>query len=184
VARAISKQPDDRFASGAEFADALSAIYAELDHCGSSLNADFKFRLARELRFFDDFADLELREFVEACDWQCVQSGARIIREGNMERSCYILVSGEAAVNKGEQRIGTLSRGSCFGEMGFLSRSARSATVRARGEATLLVAEVGAVASLSPAIQLRFNQCLVDTLVERLASTTERLSKFLIRAPG
>ncbi len=183
VARAINKRPDDRFQSGAEFAGALSAIFAELDHCGSFLNASFKFRLARDLRFFDGFADPELREFVEACDWQCVKSGARIIREGNMERSCYILVSGEAAVNQGEQRIGTLSRGSCFGEMGFLSRSSRSATMRARGEATLLVAEANAVASLSPAVQQRFNQCLVDALVERLASTTERLSKFLNRAP-
>ena len=99
-----------------------------------------------------------------------------------MERSCYILVSGEAAVNKGGQRIGTLARGSCFGEMGFLSRSGRSATVRARGEATLLMAELDVIATLSPALQSHFKQSMVDTLVERLASTTERLSKFINRS--
>lgn len=104
---------------------------------------------------------------------------ARIIREGNMERSCYVVVAGEVAIMKGAQQISTVGRAHCFGEMGFLSRSGRAATVRVRGEATLLVAQADTVATLSEDVQKLFNQCAIDALVERLAGTTERLSKFL-----
>jgi CRP-like cAMP-binding protein len=178
----MSKRPDDRFQSGDEFAAALTAIFAELDHGGSAIGADLKFRLARELSFFSAFTDAQLREFIDVASWQCIEPGARIIREGNMERCCYILICGEVTVNKGAQRIGTLGRGSCFGEMGFLSHGGRSATVRARGEATVLALELATHAELSPAVQSLFRQCIVDAVVERLASTTERLSKFLDQA--
>jgi serine/threonine protein kinase len=182
VARAISKRPEDRFESGAQFADALAAIFPELDHAGSKITIEHKLQLARELSFFNSFSDAQLREFVEACEWQCVAPGARIIREGNMERSCYVVVAGEVAIMKGAQQISAVGRANCFGEMGFLSRSGRTATARARGEATLLVAQADTLTTLSEDVQKRFNQCLIDTLVERLASTTERLSKFLAHA--
>ena len=179
VERAIAKRPDDRFQSGAEFAEALTTVFGQMDLSGKYLTEELKYRLARDLAFFEDFSDQELREFASACSWQCLEPGARIIREGNMERSCYIVVSGEVAVSKGGHRIGTLGRGSCFGEMGFLSRAGRSATVHARGEVTVLVAEMPVVSTLSATVQLRFNQRVVHAVVDRLASTTERLSKFL-----
>ena len=141
-------------------------------------------QLARDLAFFNSFSDAQLREFVEACEWQCVAPGTRIIREGNMDRSCYVVVSGEVAIMKGAQPISTAGRGSCFGEMGVLSGSGRAATVRARGEATFLLAQTEAIAKLSPDVQTLFNQCLIDTIVERLAVTTERLSKFLAQPSG
>lgn len=184
VAHAISKKPEDRFESGAQFADALAAIFPQLDHAGSAITLDHKLQLARGLRFFNSFSDAQLREFVEACEWQCVAPGARIIREGNMERSCYVVVSGEVAIMKGAQRISAAGRGSCFGEMGFLSRNGRAATIRARGEATFLVTQPKAIARLSADVQTLFNQCVIDTVIERLASTTERLSKFLAHTPG
>ena len=182
VTHAMNKSPEDRFQSGLEFAAALSALVPELDHSSAAVDRAVKFRLTRELNFFQDFLDPELREFIEACTWRHVKPNARIIREGNMDRSCYIVVSGEVAINKSEQRIGTLGRGSCFGEMGFLSRSGRSATVRARGEVTILVAQWDLVSILSPAVRSKFNDRVVNILVERLASTTDRLSKFLTEA--
>ena len=60
----------------------------------------------------------------------------------------------------------------------------RGTRVRARGEATLLMAEADVVATLSPVLQSRLKQSMVDTVVERLASTTERLSKFINRSSG
>jgi hypothetical protein len=180
VERAMSKRMADRYASCAEMADALADVFGQVEHSGKYLTPEKKFQLSRDLTFFEEFSDRELRELTDACTWQRLEPGTRIIREGNMERSCYVLVSGEVAVSKGGKRIGTLGRGSCFGEMGFLSHaSPRTASIHSRGEVTLLLADVKVMSGLSPTVQLRFNQRVVSTVIDRLASTTERLSKFL-----
>ncbi len=180
VTRAMQKKPTDRYASGLEIAADLTALYSELDRPPAELPPQTRFRMLRAVRFFNDFSDDELREVLQACQWQRFAPGERIIREGNMEHTFHVLVSGDVAVSKGESRVSTLSAGACFGEMGFLSRTTRTATIHARGDVVTLMANSDLVSRLSASAQVRFNQAFVQTLVDRLTSTTERLSKFLI----
>lgn len=56
AARASSKKPEDRFASGAQFADALAAVFAQLDHAGDQFTIQHKLQLVRELSFFNSFS--------------------------------------------------------------------------------------------------------------------------------
>jgi len=180
VRRAMAKRPDDRYESGLEMAADLAALHGSLEHPPEALAAGARFELARGLAFFNEFSDDELRDVVRTCEWRRFAFGERIIREGNMEHAFYVLVSGDVSVSKGGQRVATLGPGSCFGEMGFLVRTTRTASVHARDEVIAMTANADMLAGLPAPVQLRFNQAMVHTLVDRLASTTERLSKFLV----
>ncbi len=180
IARALAKDPADRYSNGMDLAADLTAIYGALDRPPAELSPQARFQLVRGLHFFNDFSDDELREVVDLCQWQRYAPGERIIREGNMEHAFHVVVSGDVAVSKGGTRVGTLGAGACFGEMGHLSRTTRTASIHARDDVITVVANAELMSRMSPSTQVRFNQAFVQTLVERLASTTERLSKFLI----
>jgi len=65
--------------------------------------------------------------------------GQTILVEGDDSRDMYILVSGQLDVLKGSKKIWEITdRGSIFGEMSFLLRSKRTATVKARTEVQVL----------------------------------------------
>ena len=75
--------------------------------------------------------------------------GEIIVREGDTGREMYVIRSGRVEVTKslGGRNVvlATLERGSFFGEMSLLESLPRSATVRAKGDAELLVIEPGAL---------------------------------------
>jgi len=65
--------------------------------------------------------------------------GQTILVEGDDSRDMYILVSGQLDVLKGSKKIWEITdRGSIFGEMSFLLRSKRTATVKTRTEVQVL----------------------------------------------
>lgn len=68
--------------------------------------------------------------------------GEPIIRQGEMGDCMYVVQSGEVEVVQakagGEQRLAVLKSGDFFGEMAIFEKEARSATVRASGEARVL----------------------------------------------
>lgn len=65
--------------------------------------------------------------------------GETIFSEGDTSKDLYILASGEIEVLKGDKRLTVISeKGSLFGEMSFLLKSARTATVRAKTHAKIL----------------------------------------------
>jgi len=61
--------------------------------------------------------------------------GALIVREGNMDRVAYLIISGSVEISKiikGQKRIlGKLGRNEIFGEMSLFDSKPRSATVKA-----------------------------------------------------
>lgn len=86
-----------------------------------------------------ELRDLVARTFVPVS----VPFGTAIVREGEEADALYVLASGRARVVKrgdhGEEvSLNTLRPGDTFGEMAFLERTARTATVRASSEATVL----------------------------------------------
>jgi membrane protein len=71
------------------------------------------------------------------------QPGEVLIEEGDSSQDAFFLYSGSAAaykdVNGGERRLGTLNEGQLFGEMAYLLKEKRTATVRAETEVVALV---------------------------------------------
>ena len=62
-------------------------------------------------------------------------TGQVLFYEGDDSKDLYILVSGEVDIIKGNKKIAEITeRGSLFGEMSYLLREKRTATVKARGD--------------------------------------------------
>jgi len=79
-----------------------------------------------------------LRSF-PAISFQKWSAGQEIVKEGDTTKDFYVLFEGRLSVwHKGdapeEEKVGELCHGEFFGEIGFLMKSARSATVKTECE--------------------------------------------------
>ena len=83
-------------------------------------------------------------------------------------------------VSKLGQSIGQLHSGECFGEMGYLSRIKRTATVKADGPVSLIKINATLIEQVSADCQIRFYKVFMKVLIERLSRTTE----MVVRGPA
>ena len=176
VLRALEKEPEKRYKTGMELAADLANIFNDLERT-EDITEDQKFRRVRTLRFFNDFSDTEVSEVIKASTWETCYPGECIISEGNMEHSFFIIVDGDVIVTKNEREISTLTKGDCFGEMGYLSGRKRTASIVAKDNIALLKINSALMERASITCQLRFNKIFLQTLIERLAYTSEDLTK-------
>ena len=68
-------------------------------------------------------------------------AGEEIVREGELDDSLYIVVSGTVGVYRGNQMVAQLKEGEVFGELALPDPPSRSATVSSVSESTLLRVE-------------------------------------------
>ena len=73
----------------------------------------------------------------------------------------------------------TLVAGDCFGEMGYLARTKRTATIVAKERTTLLKLNSTVISQVSLNCQVRFLKVFLRTLIHRLSVTTEKMSQEL-----
>ena len=98
-----------------------------------------------------------------------------MVSEGELDTRFFIIASGIVAVYKGNTLLGMLGAGDCFGEMSYLSRMQRTATVRAQGDVNLLCVNTTLMERASRDCQLRFYRMFANALVERLSLANEKL---------
>ncbi|MDX1431296.1 MAG: serine/threonine-protein kinase [Gammaproteobacteria bacterium] len=179
VKRAMEKSLEWRYKSGAEMAADLESLYDQLESDDLVLSPHEKFTKARRLRFFSEFSDAELEEVLDVGSWEQFPAGTRIITEGNLEQSLYVLVSGNVTVTVGDREVGTLGEGDCVGELSYLSNSKRSASITAAENVTAIKIESALLDWASIPVQMRFNRVFQQILIERLARTTYELAKYV-----
>jgi len=101
--------------------------------------------------------------------------GETIFSEGDTSQDLYILASGEIEVLKGDKRLTVISeKGSLFGEMSFLLKSARTATVRAKTHINVLKIKADSITRFL----LDYPQVasvITRNLAERLDQTSQAL---------
>jgi len=91
---------------------------------------------------FSGLDPAELADVVRIMQVQRVRDGHDVFREGDDGDAWFVVFRGDIVVSKasqfGPQRtVAVLGAHSCFGEMAVLDGSARSASVRVKGDATL-----------------------------------------------
>jgi eukaryotic-like serine/threonine-protein kinase len=177
VDRTLKKDPSVRYKSGLDLAADLSLVFDSIKLSDEDLSGTEKFKLARELSFFRDFSEPETWEVINACVWQEFQPGAEIIHEGEMDNAFYVIVSGDALVQKRGRKVDLLHRGDCFGEMGFIAKRERSATIMADTTMTVMKVRASLIERASLSCQLRFHKVFLNTLVERLSITTDQVTR-------
>lgn len=180
----MHKKADERHESGQELAADLVCVFSELNGVKTvigdtiqDLTQTRKLEIARELDFFKDFSDSELREALEACHWQTYRKDETIVREGAQGHAFFILAEGQVEVSVMDKPVDILRRGASFGEMNYLSKTRRTATVTAKDEVHVLKADADLIERTSTGCQLRFNKVLTKILLSRLTETTDRLAQ-------
>lgn len=177
IRRAIAKKCDDRYAMGLDFATDLSRAFDHLDQPREELSAEERFNAVKKLEFFQGFPDAEVWEIVRAGTWQDYRDGDDIIREGELDDAFYIIASGAVRVVKGTRDLRTLVTGDCFGEMGYLAKTTRTATIVAKGDTSIMKLNSTVINQVSLNCQVRFLKVFLRTLIHRLSVTTQKVSQ-------
>ncbi len=176
VDRALAKSPADRYKTGLDLAADLSLVFDHIRLFEEEIPGREKFNLVKDLRFFADFSEPEIWEVINASSWQSFEARTQIIGEGEIDNSFYVIVSGDVTVRKGGRDVDTLASGDCFGEMGFIARTERTASIIARSAVTALKVRASLIERASLHCQLRFHKVFLNTLVQRLSQATEKIA--------
>ncbi|MGE0385483.1 MAG: protein kinase [Gammaproteobacteria bacterium] len=171
--KALEKDPERRYRMGLDMAVDLAAAFHFLDRPQEDLSLKEKFTYVKQLNFFSGFPDSEVWEIIRASLWQEYGDGDEIITEGDIDDSFYIITDGTVRVRKGGAAINELRRGDCFGEMGYLSKTTRTASILAKGRVSLMKINATLMEKVSKDCQLRFCKVFLRVLIERLSLTTQ-----------
>lgn len=172
----LSKNPALRPRSGDALAVQLLALNEALRASGRELKRNENRDALRKLAFFDDFTDEDIEELISVSSMLTCQTGETIIQEGEIDSAFYIIVRGSVEVKKGNEPIRVLMMGDCFGEVGFLTKYKRTASIVAQSPALLLKVNGTLMQKLSKDCQLRYYRVFTETLVYRLSVTSAELS--------
>ena len=170
------KQADKRYRTALDVAGDMSLVFDQLNLSKEEISAREKFNRLKELTFFKDFSVSEIWEIVNANIWQNYKPGDEIITEGEMDNSFYIVASGEVAVRRSGRDLNVLGEGDCFGEMGFISKQKRTATIVAKTEVAAMKVRASLIERTSLSCQLRFHKVFLNTLVERLSLANQKMA--------
>lgn len=78
---------------------------------------------------FEDLSKSQLRGVRDLAEEVRYMEGASIVREGEPGDSFYVIVEGQAKVQRGDRTLATLVPGEFFGEISLLDGGERTATV-------------------------------------------------------
>jgi eukaryotic-like serine/threonine-protein kinase len=176
IDRLLAKRAENRYQSGLELANDLLRIFERLRQADANLSRRENRDSLRSLRFFDSFSDEEINEILSASHLQTYIPGQAIVREGEIDSAFYLIARGSAEVRKGETVIGSLLKGDCFGEIGFLTATRRTATVVAGSQVLALRVSSTLLDQVSAQCQLRFYKIFTETLIYRLSLTNAKLN--------
>ena len=178
LTKAVAKDRALRYPMGMDMASDLSRAFDTLlERPAENISEQEQFVAVKQLDFFDGFPDAEIWEIVRAGKWQDYRDGDQIIVEGELDDSFYIIVYGQVAVEKSGKELRVLLAGDCFGEMGYLAKTKRTATIVAKGATSLLKVNSTVITQVSLNCQVRFLKVFLRTLIHRLSVTTEKMSQ-------
>ena len=177
MGRMLKKNPEERYGTGLDLAADLALIFEDLDAVADEEGLREKFGTIKNLGFFKGFTDADIWELIRACTWQTYSPGQSIIRQGDMDHSFYIVLSGAVIIEKDGSVVNLLQEGDCFGEMGYLARSRRIASAVARTDVSLMKVNETTIDRAAESTQLRFHRAFVRTLIERLTDATALVSQ-------
>ena len=177
VNKAMEKDISRRYSMGLDLATDLSKAFDALEGPQEDISEQEKFNSIKQLEFFQGFPDAELWEILRASTWQDYDETDDIIVEGELDDCFYIIAEGRVFVTKNNQTIRTLEKGDCFGEMGYLAKTKRTASIKSEGKTSLLKINSTVISQVSLNCQVRFLKVFLRTLIHRLSVTTERVTQ-------
>jgi CRP/FNR family transcriptional regulator, cyclic AMP receptor protein len=124
----------------------------------------------RGVPLFSAVSKRDLRAIVSAADEFDEPAGKVLVREGDLRRELFVLVSGTVSVSRGGRRLRTLGPGDFFGEIALLSGGPRTATVTVTSDVRLMMlapAQFESVLDAEPGVR----RAVLHALGERLRTS-------------
>jgi len=174
VMKAIAKDVSQRYQTWSNFTQDLGQVSKDLSVKTDTIDETEKFSAIQKIRYFSEFAELEIWEMVRIATFRRIQPKETIVPEGEVCESFFLIVSGEARVRKGGESVSVLGDGDCFGEMPYFEeRGPRTSSVVAITPMTIVEVNSTALRLASEACQQQFNRGFLRILLDRI----DRLSK-------
>jgi serine/threonine protein kinase len=174
VYRCLQKKARDRYPTWAQMARDLAKVHEQLELSTTNVSDTRKFNILKTLHFFRNFSDVELWEVLRISKWHTFPAGKRLLREGKIGHSFFILATGNARIMKNESLLGMIESGQCFGEMSYIrsEEKKRSASVISNSNVMVIKIIADALQESTGQLQTKFNKELLRTLAERLEKTS------------
>jgi serine/threonine protein kinase len=169
VSRAMEKDTRRRYKTGLDLAADLAAAFTYLGSPQDDVALHERFNEVRALRFFDEFSDDQVWEIVRASLRQEFAPGQEVLVEGEVDNAFYVVLSGNARVERAGRAVGALGPGDCFGEMGYFSKTRRTTSVIAVAHVSLLKISATVLEQTSKDCQLCFIKVFMRQLIRRLS---------------
>ncbi len=178
VMRALSKAPEERYASWADFAWDLANI-GRLRSSQQGVADREKFAALKGVSALASLSDPEIWMLVKTAQWSRADAGHVILGEGEQSDRLYFLAKGEAKVTKRGRLLNLIRAGEFFGEMSFISGGTleRQATVESVTDLVVAVLERRTFETIQASCQLRIVWTLLHNLADRLALADTRLAQ-------
>jgi hypothetical protein len=179
VKRAMERDRNKRYRSWNDFATDLSDIFITLEAPNEDISDTKKYNALKSLHFFDNFTETELWETLRISRWGKFKSGEKILTEGKLGNSLFIIASGTMKVMKGDKLLGVLNAGDCFGEMAYINGESmpRTATVLTTSKVVIVKIKADSLSQASDNLQLQFNRMFMKIMASRLAQADAMLSR-------
>lgn len=167
VCCALEKDNQFRYQSAAELASDLAALYTELRSTPAvDMDPVRRFELLRDMVFFNEFADAEVREVIRESHWTRLRSGEVLTLDEASGVQLLVVVYGDVETFSRAGTSDVLGPSGCFGSC---DGGTRDIKVRARNDCVLVRLSQADMARLSEGCQLRFSNQFIDSMVRRLA---------------
>jgi len=177
VQKALEKEPELRYKNGKEFAGDIEQVLQGKSIQVRDSKATRKADLLKSIAFFQSFSRKEIVEITRYGTFIRYDKSQVIVREGDVDTTFFILLYGRVRVIKNNRRIADLVKGACFGEMGAINKTPRTAHVIAKEPCLVLKLDLKVLECESPDLRVKFYHVFIQTLVQRLEETTKQLSR-------
>lgn len=166
----LAKDPEQRYPSAADFASALQSVDVALRYEESEIVKKVNTEQAGMLRFFQEFNQKQLSEFVDVATWLRINEDETILSAGEIDHTFYLIVGGQATVFKANEPVKSLAEGDCFGELGLLRHEHRTTSIMASTDMLLMKITTSDLDKMSYTLQSQFYKAVAHSLVKRLSA--------------
>ena len=178
VLRALAKNPDDRYASWAEFALEIARI-GKLSVYVNQIPDLEKYAALRAVDMLAGLADGEIWELVKVANWRRVPARTVLLEENAPGDALLFLAKGELKVTKQGQLLNVIGTGEWFGEMSYIGGGdlLRQATIESMTDATVAEFSVIDLEATSMSCRHHLLRALLRNVVDRLVLSNVRVAK-------
>ncbi len=172
VRKALEKDPKARYQNCMEMAYELQVVLRALTHQAPADHERAKdvVEYVLNVPFFNNFKRDQVEKLLASSHIQKAAAGDVVVAEGEVDDTFYVVLSGCLNIIRDGVEVAKVSVGECFGEMAYIGRQPRIATVTADTECVLIKISAALLERAPGPIQLRFYKNFANFLVQRLSN--------------